>query len=60
MHAGLLLVIVAAAMGITIYTVRKYQRERAREIHHHHHYESNGNGVRKAIYSDKEAALDAV
>ena len=49
-------------MGATVYVVRKYQRERAREIHHHHHYESNGNGNgnRKALYSDKEAALDAV
>ncbi|KAF2649243.1 hypothetical protein K491DRAFT_721821 [Lophiostoma macrostomum CBS 122681] len=64
-NAGLLLLILATVVGATVYIVRKYQREqRAREVHHHHHYESPGNGIgngfRKALYSDKEAALDAV
>jgi hypothetical protein len=49
-------------MGATVCIVRKYQRERAREIHHHHHYEgnNNGNGSRKSLCSDKEAAMDVV
>jgi hypothetical protein len=44
-------------MGATVCIVRKYQRERAREIYHHHHYEGNNNGMAAASLSARTRRL---